>query len=60
MEEEEVHRMLRECLELREEYVYKEEVAPWKNLNDVTSAVTNADLFHFHPIEKTNVSSFLL
>ena len=60
MEEEEVRRMLRECLELREAYVYKEEVAPWNKPNNVTSSVKNADPFHFHPVDKTDVSSFFL
>lgn len=54
MEEEEVRRMLRECLELREAYVYKEEVAPWNKPNDVASAVKNTDPFRFYPVEKTD------
>ena len=60
MEEEEVRRMLRECLELRQAYVYKEEVAPWNQPLDATESEKNRDPFRFCPVEKTDVSSFYL
>lgn len=56
VEEEEVQRMLRECLELREAYVYREQVAPWNKPLDDTASGAVEDPFHFYPIEKTDVS----
>lgn len=56
VEEEEVQRMLRECLELREAYVYKEQVAPWKEPVDASASGKIDNPFHFSPIEKTDVS----
>ncbi|XP_010683284.2 AMP deaminase [Beta vulgaris subsp. vulgaris] len=54
VEEEEVQRMLRECLELREAYVYREQVAPWNKPLDDTASGAVEDPFHFYPIEKTD------
>lgn len=50
VEEEEVRRMLRECLELRQAYVYEEEVAPWNQSLDATESEKNGD--PFCPVEK--------
>ncbi|XP_021731135.1 AMP deaminase-like isoform X3 [Chenopodium quinoa] len=54
VEEEEVQRLLRDCLELREAYVYKEQVAPWNKPVDSTASGKIEDPFHFSPVEKTN------
>ncbi|KAL2904317.1 AMP deaminase [Bienertia sinuspersici] len=53
VEEEEVQRMLRECLELREAYVYKELVAPWNKKVDATASGKIENPFQFSPVEKT-------
>ncbi|XP_021747706.1 AMP deaminase-like isoform X2 [Chenopodium quinoa] len=54
VEEEEVQKLLRDCLELREAYVYKEQVAPWTKPVDSTASGKIEDPFHFSPVEKTN------
>ncbi|KAK9750841.1 hypothetical protein RND81_02G225800 [Saponaria officinalis] len=54
MEEEEVRRMLRECLKLRESYIYQEQVAPWSKPVDATTTEEKDDPFHFYPVEKTD------
>ncbi|KAL2344466.1 hypothetical protein Fmac_005751 [Flemingia macrophylla] len=48
IEEEEVCKMIRECLDLRKKYVYKETV-PWK----IEPVETNSDPYHFEPVEAT-------
>ncbi|XP_057949188.1 AMP deaminase-like [Malania oleifera] len=55
IEEEEVRKMIRECLDLRESYVYKEKVAPWEKepVAETTVLGTNNDPFHFSPVEAT-------
>lgn len=57
MEEEEVCKMLRECLDLRKKYVYREKVSPW-NVEHVAKYTSseNYDPFHFEPVEATAVS----
>lgn len=52
VEEKEVRRMLHECLELRQAYVYEEEVAPWNQSLDATESEKNRDPFCFCPVEK--------
>ena len=52
IEEEEVCKMIRECLDLRKKYVYKEKVVPWKT----EPVETIFDPFHFEPVEATAVS----
>ncbi|CAO2829148.1 unnamed protein product [Amaranthus hypochondriacus] len=54
VEEEEVQRMLRECLQLREAYVYKEQVAPWYKPVEANTSGKIEDPFHFYPVEKTH------
>ncbi|XP_057416255.1 probable AMP deaminase isoform X2 [Lotus japonicus] len=49
IEEEEVCKMIRECLDLRKKYVYKENIVPWKT----EPVATNSDPFHFEPVEAT-------
>ncbi|CAL0330951.1 unnamed protein product [Lupinus luteus] len=56
-EEEEVCKMVRECLDLRQKYVYKEMVLPWKAEPVATNPdpeATNPDPFHFEPVEATS------
>ncbi|KAL0004007.1 hypothetical protein SO802_011568 [Lithocarpus litseifolius] len=54
-EEEEVLKMIRECLDLRKNYVYRELVAPWKKETEKSSASNmNSDPFHFEPVEATS------
>lgn len=52
-EEEEVRKMIRECLDLRKIYVYRELVSPWKKETVVESSASdkNSDPFHFEPVE---------
>lgn len=47
--------MVRECLELRDNYVYREEIAPWTKEPVMEPSVPKAscDPFHFEPVEKT-------
>ncbi|XP_021844653.1 AMP deaminase isoform X2 [Spinacia oleracea] len=54
MEEEEVQRLLRDCLELREAYVYTEQVAPWNKPVDATASGKIDGPFHFSPVEKSH------
>ncbi|MBA0607303.1 hypothetical protein Godav_019631, partial [Gossypium davidsonii] len=55
VEEEEVRKMVRECLELRDNYVYREEIAPWTKepVMEPSTPKTSCDPFHFEPVEKT-------
>ncbi|VVA27707.1 PREDICTED: AMP deaminase [Prunus dulcis] len=51
-EEEEVHKMIRECLDLRKRYLYREEVAPWTVARtDSIASEKKSDPFHFEPVE---------
>ncbi|KAF7809189.1 putative AMP deaminase [Senna tora] len=50
IEEQEVCKMIRDCLDLRKKYVYREKVAPWK----AKSLAKNPDPFHFEPVEATS------
>ncbi|XP_028792560.1 probable AMP deaminase [Neltuma alba] len=47
IEEEEVCKMIRECLNLRKKYVYRENVAPWK----AKPLAKNSDPYHFDTVE---------
>lgn len=51
LKEEEVSKLLCECLDLRKAYVYREEVAPWK----AKPLAKNPDPYHFEPVEATSV-----
>lgn len=55
VEEEEVRKMVRECLELRDNYVYREEIAPWTKepVMEPSTPKASCDPFHFEPVEKT-------
>ncbi|GER32275.1 AMP deaminase [Striga asiatica] len=52
-EEQEVLKMIHECLELREKYVFRENVAPWTS--EVSGSVEiKDDPFHFVPVEASS------
>uniref|UniRef100_A0A0C9S924 AMP deaminase n=1 Tax=Wollemia nobilis TaxID=56998 RepID=A0A0C9S924_9CONI len=54
-EEEEVCCMLQECLEMRDKYVFREKVAPWKKeiITDPSTPRPNPDPFLYESEEKT-------
>ncbi|XP_062160523.1 AMP deaminase-like [Alnus glutinosa] len=54
-EEEEVRKMIRECLDLRKSYVYREIVEPWmvEAVGESSASEMNCDPFHFEPAEAT-------
>lgn len=53
IEEEEVWKMIQECLDLRKRYVYTEKVAPWMKEAEPETNVSEmrSDPFHFVPVE---------
>ncbi|XP_031247408.1 AMP deaminase-like, partial [Pistacia vera] len=53
IEDEEVRKMLQECLDLRKSYVYTEEVAPWlkEAVPEPYASEVKIDPFHFEPVE---------
>ncbi|XP_047319879.1 probable AMP deaminase [Impatiens glandulifera] len=54
-EEDDVWKMIRECLDLRETYVYREQVAPWlKEDIDKSHSSETTDPLVFVPVEKTS------
>ena len=57
-EEEEVRKMLRECLDLRKKYVYREEVTPSMKVAMANSSASEmkTDPFHFETVEASAVS----
>ncbi|KAL0364092.1 UNVERIFIED_CONTAM: AMP deaminase [Sesamum angustifolium] len=55
VEEQEVLKMIHECLELREKYVFRENVAPWTTSTKKSAlAEMKKDPFHFVPIEASS------
>lgn len=60
-EEEEVRKLLCECLDLRNSYVYGESVAPWTKVVVAESSTSGVktDPFYFEPVPATLVSYFL-
>lgn len=62
IEEDEVRKMIQECLDLRKTYVYTEMVAPWRKdaVPETDTSETRTDPFHFEPVEASTVSYFLL
>lgn len=58
VEEEEVLKFIRECLDLREKYVYREEIAPWMKETKSESKASDRkhDPFSFGQFEATSVS----
>lgn len=62
VEEQEVLKMIHECLNLREKYVFRENVAPWMKIMEKSDlAEVKNDPFYFVPVEASSVScsSFL-
>ena len=41
--------MLRECLELRQRYLYRESVSPWMKATVSITSEMKKDPFHFEP-----------
>ncbi|KAL8533930.1 hypothetical protein ACS0TY_010092 [Phlomoides rotata] len=55
IEEQEVLRMIRECLDLRGKYVFRENVDPWRKSSEKTDlADVNGDPFEFVPVEASS------
>ncbi|MCD9637811.1 hypothetical protein HAX54_021315 [Datura stramonium] len=56
VEEEEVLKMIRECLDLREKYVYREEIAPWMKeiISESKASDRKHDPFSFGQFEATS------
>lgn len=56
VEEEEVLKLIRECLDLREKYVYREEVAPWmkETISESKASDKKHDPFSFGQFEATS------
>ncbi|KAJ8569895.1 hypothetical protein K7X08_006472 [Anisodus acutangulus] len=56
VEEEEVLKMIRECLDLREKYVFREEIAPWmkENMSESKALDRKHDPFSFGQFEATS------
>ncbi|XP_009590592.1 probable AMP deaminase [Nicotiana tomentosiformis] len=56
VEEEEVLKMIRECLDLRDKYVFREEIAPWmkENMSDSKASDKKHDPFSFAQFEATS------
>ncbi|KAL2543061.1 AMP deaminase [Abeliophyllum distichum] len=55
VEEQEVLKMICECLDLREKYVFRENVAPWiKVAGESSKSKVNDDPFHFVPVEASS------
>lgn len=50
--------MLRECLDLREKYVFRETHAPWTQSHEADARLSDikSDPFQFVPVESTKVS----
>lgn len=57
-EEEEVQKMIRECLDLREKYVFRETNVPWSQTHAGETSLSDikSDPFRFVPVEPTKVS----
>lgn len=60
IEEEEVWKMIQECLDLRKRYVFTEKVAPWMKEAEPETNISEmrSDPFHFVPVEASKVSYF--
>ncbi|KAH7515857.1 hypothetical protein FEM48_Zijuj10G0071000 [Ziziphus jujuba var. spinosa] len=52
-EDEEVRKMIRECLDLRQKYLYRENVYPWMKVevDEIGSSEGKSNPFHFKPVE---------
>ncbi|XP_024466816.1 AMP deaminase isoform X3 [Populus trichocarpa] len=54
IEEEEVRKMIRECLDLRNSYLYTEKVAPWMKHSVEESTASEVNTDHFEPFPATS------
>lgn len=54
--------VLQECLELRESYVFREALAPWKKeiISDPSTPKPNPNPFYYKPERKSDVSLGLI
>jgi len=52
--------MIRECLDLRNSYLYTEKVAPWMKHSVEESTASEVNTDHFEPFPATSVSYFQL
>lgn len=54
----EVYRVLQRCLEMRESYVFREEVAPWEKevITDPSTPKPNPNPFDYEAESKSDVS----
>lgn len=61
MDEAEAYMVLQECLQLREDYLFMEEVAPWEKevITDPSTPKANPNPFSYTSEKKTDVSSLL-
>lgn len=61
-DEAEVYKILQGCLELRQNYVFREEIAPWEKevITDPSTPKPNPNPFAYAAEQKTDVSSFLI
>jgi AMP deaminase len=57
----EAYKVLQKCLELREKYIFREEVAPWEKeiITDPSTPKPNPNPFNYEHQTKTEVSTFL-
>lgn len=53
--------MIRECLDLRQKYLYRENVYPWMKVevDEIGSSEGKSNPFHFKPVEASAVSHFV-
>lgn len=56
----EAYKVLQKCLELREKYMFREEVAPWEKeiITDPSTPKPNPNPFYYEQQTKTEVSVF--
>ena len=61
-DEAEVYKILQDCLELRESYVFRENVVPWEKevITDPSTPKPNAEPFAYVVEQRTDVNSFLI
>lgn len=60
-DEMEAYKVLQKCLELRERYIFREEVAPWEKeiITDPSTPKPNPNPFNYVHQAKTEVSAVL-
>jgi AMP deaminase len=62
IDEIDVYKTLQKCLELRDNYVFREKVAPWEKelITDPSTPKPNPNPFSYTPEEKTEVSIMMV